>query len=109
MKRIIDSTLVILSLMLISAARKVGQETHCQRQHVYWTTDSDFGQSFTKQDRSEDAANAVIRTQSPKSKDFDFGSIYYVRGETVQLLSITYNSHPKDDVFDPNEAGRIAV
>lgn len=55
---------------------------------------------FTKQDiASEDTLNAVIRTQSPKSKNFDF-EVFIMRGEkTVQIIPFSY---PKDDTFDPN-------
>ena len=83
MKRIIDSTLVILSLMLIFGCKesKVGQGNP-NKDSMFIDTDSVIsGKDLTKQDiASEDTLNAVIRTQSPKSKDFDF-EVFIMRGE----------------------------
>ena len=102
MKRIIDSTLVILSLMLIFGCKesKVGQGNPTKDSMSIDTDSVISGKVFTKQDiASEDTLNAVIRTQSPKSKDFDF-EVFIMRGEkTVQIIPFSY---PKDDTFDPN-------
>ena len=102
MKRIIDSTLVILSLMLIFGCKesKVGQGNPTKDSMSIDTDSLISGKVFTKQDiASEDTLNAVIRTQSPKSKDFDF-EVFIMRGEkTVQIIPFSY---PKDDTFDPN-------
>ena len=100
MKRIIDSTLVILSLMLIFGCKesKVGQGNPTKDSMSIDTDSVISGKVFTKQDIvSEDTLNAVIRTQSPKSKDFDF-EVFIMRGEkTVQIIPFSY---PKDDTFD---------
>ena len=83
MKRIIDSTLVILSLMLIFGCNesKVGQGNPTKDSMSIDTDSVISGKVFTKQDiASEDTLNAVIRTQSPKSKDFDF-EVFIMRGE----------------------------
>lgn len=83
MKRIIDSTLVILSLMLIFGCKesKVGQGKTTKNSMSIDTDSVISGKVFTKQDiASEDTLNAVIRTQSPKSKDFDF-EVFIMRGE----------------------------
>lgn len=89
MKRIIDSTLVILSLMLIFGCKesKVGQGNPTKDSMSIDTDSVISGKVFTKQDiASEDTLNAVIRTQSPKSKDFDF-EVFIMRGEkTVQII-----------------------
>ena len=72
-KRIIDSTLVILSLMLIFGCKesKVGQGNPTKDSMSIDTDSVISGKVFTKQDiASEDTLNAVIRAQSPKSKDF---------------------------------------
>lgn len=102
MKRIIDSTLVILSLMLIFGCKesKVGQGNPTKDSMSIDTDSVISGKVFNKQDiASEDTLNAVIRTQSPKSKDFDF-EVFIMRGEkTVQIIPFSY---PKDDTFDPN-------
>ena len=102
MKRIIDSTLVILSLMLIFGCKesKVGQGNPTKDSMSIDTDSVISGKVFTKQDiASEDTLNAVIRTQSPKSKDFDF-EVFIMRGEkTVQIIPFSY---PKGDTFDPN-------
>ena len=102
MKRIIDSTLVIHSLMLIFGCKesKVGQGNPTKNSMSIDTDSVISGKVFTKQDiASEDTLNAVIRTQSPKSKDFDF-EVFIMRGEkTVQIIPFSY---PKDDTFDPN-------
>lgn len=102
MKRIIDSTLVILSLMLIFGCKesKVGRGNPTKDSMSIDTDSVISGKVFTKQDiASEDTLNAVIRTQSPKSKDFDF-EVFIMRGEkTVQIIPFSY---PKDDTFDPN-------
>lgn len=102
MKRIIDSTLVILSLMLIFGCKesKVGQGNPTKDSMSIDTDSVISDKVFTKQDiASEDTLNAVIRTQSPKSKDFDF-EVFIMRGEkTVQIIPFSY---PKDDTFDPN-------
>ena len=102
MKRIIDSTLVILSLMLIFGCKesKVGQGNPTKDSMSIDTDSVISGKVFTKQDiASEDTLNAVIRTQSPKSKDFDF-EVFIMRGEKiVQIIPFSY---PKDDTFDPN-------
>ena len=82
MKRIIDSTLVILSLMLIFGCKesKVGQGNPTKDSMSIDTDSVISGKVFTKQDiASEDTLNAVIRTQSPKSKDFDF-EVFIMRG-----------------------------
>lgn len=102
MKRIIDSTFVILSLMLIFGCKesKVGQGNPTKDSMSIDTDSVISGKVFTKQDiASEDTLNAVIRTQSPKSKDFDF-EVFIMRGEkTVQIIPFSY---PKDDTFAPN-------
>lgn len=102
MKRIIDSTLVILSLMLIFGCKesKVGQGNPTKDSMSIDTDSVISGKVFNKQDiASEDTLNAVIKTQSPKSKDFDF-EVFIMRGEkTVQIIPFSY---PKDDTFDPN-------
>ena len=93
MKRIIDSTLVILSLMLIFGCKesKVGQGNPTKDSMSIDTDSVISGKVFTKQDiASEDTLNAVIRTQSPKSKDFDF-EVFIMRGEkTVQVIPFSY-------------------
>ena len=96
MKRIIDSTLVILSLMLIFGCKesKVGQGNPTKDSMSIDTDSVISGKVFTKQDiASEDTLNAVIRTQSPKSKDFDF-EVFIMRGEkTVQIIPFSYQKY----------------
>lgn len=79
---------------------KVGQGNPTKDSMSIDTDSVISGKVFTKQDiASEDTLNAVIRTQSPKSKDFDF-EVFIMRGEkTVQIIPFSY---PKDDTFDPN-------
>ena len=85
---------------------KVGQGNPTKDSMSIDTDSVISGKVFTKQDiASEDTLNAVIRTQSPKSKDFDF-EVFIMRGEkTVQIIPFSY---PKDDTFDPN-GGRKAT
>jgi hypothetical protein len=79
---------------------KVGQGNPTKDSMSIDTDSVISGKVFTKQDiASEDTLNAVIRAQSPKSKDFDF-EVFIMRGEkTVQIIPFSY---PKDDTFDPN-------
>ena len=83
-----------------ASALKVGQGNPTKDNMSIDTDSVISGKVFTKQDiASEDTLNAVIRTQSPKSKDFDF-EVFIMRGEkTVQIIPFSY---PKDDTFDPN-------
>lgn len=102
MKRIIENIIVILSLTLIFSCKegKVGQGKPTQ-DNVSIDTDSVISDKVSaKHDvASGNTLDAVIRTQSPKSNDFDF-EVCIMRGEkTIQIIPYSY---PKDDTFDPN-------
>ena len=75
---------------------------------MYIDTDSVIpGKVFTKQDiASEDTLNAVVRTQSPKSKDFDF-EVFIMRGRKLYklYLSLIQRTIPLTQMV----VGRIAV
>lgn len=109
MKRIIDSTLVILSLMLIFGCKesKVGRGNPT-KDSMSIDTDSEIsGKVFTKQDiASEDTLNAVIRTQSPKSKDFDF-EVFICEGRKLYKLYLSLIQ--RTILLTQMVAGRIAV
>lgn len=106
MKRIIASSIVMLSLLMFFGCKgnKAGQRS-LAKDNTSIAGDSGVTEKASMQQEiaSEDTLRAIISKQSPKPKDFDFKIAVMRREKTVQVIRYSYPKDDDDFYAEPNE------